>query len=125
MIYLSFVLLFFSPNFSYATNESACVLEGKFELMRQKFDIKDCAKNEGLDVKTFKEMCSSFSQAAAAFGAPPAKITYQVNCPEKPQAACSNYAGQKIKFFYYKRDTNGLKDAESSCKAMGGKWSNS
>ncbi len=110
-------------SFAFAQNDKACLLEGKFEMMRQKFDIKDCALNEGLDAKSFKEMCKSFSQGAAAMGAPPAKITYMSKCPEKAQAQCKGFAGQKINFYYYKRDVQSLKDTKTSCGSMGGKWS--
>jgi hypothetical protein len=122
MKYILIQLLFLAPAISSASTDKACILEGKFELMRQKFDIKDCAQNEGIETKTFKEMCKSFSEAAAALGAPPAKITYAAKCPEKPQASCAGYTGQKMTFFYYKRDAGSIKDAETSCKAMGGKW---
>ncbi len=100
----------------------ACLIEGSYVIGADKTEIKDCLQNNGVPQAQFKQTCDSLAQATAAFGGPPAKVTYLAACPAPAQGACVGFFGQPMSSHYYKRDAKSLASAKSGCQAQGGKW---
>lgn len=101
---------------------TACLLEGKFEVYGMNLEIKDCVESKGLAPAQLKQQCEGMSQAATQMGAPPAKITYLKACPTPFQGKCDNSKTAKTVYYYYKREKDELKSMPQSCKLMGGTY---
>lgn len=102
--------------------ENACLMEGSFTMLGQTTEIKDCMESGGVAKEKFVEACEGISNAAVAFGAEPARITYLAACPGGAQGSCKGLFGSPMTAFYYKRDAETLADSKKGCVAQGGEW---
>ena len=102
--------------------ENACLMEGSFTMLGQTTEIKDCMESGGVAKAQFVEACEGISNAAVAFGAEPARITYLAACPAGAQGSCKGLFGSPMTAYYYKRDAETLADTKKGCVAQGGEW---
>lgn len=100
----------------------ACLLEGSITLMGVTTEIKDCMENNGIPKENFLETCEGIAGAAAAMGAPPAKVSYLAACPKGALGACEGLFGAPLTAYYYKKDAQELADTKQGCLAQGGEW---
>ena len=102
--------------------DRACLMEGSFTMLGQTTEIKDCMDSGGVAKEQFVEACEGISNAAVAFGAEPARITYLAACPDGAQGSCKGLFGSPMTAYYYKRDAETLADTKNGWVAQGGEW---
>ena len=119
LVVVSSLAIMVSPAFA---ENSACLMEGSFTMLGQTTQIKDCMESGDVAQEQFVETCEGISNAAVAFGAEPAKITYLAACPAGAQGSCKGLFGSPMTAYYYKRDAETLADTKKGCVAQGGEW---
>ena len=119
LVVVSSLAIMVSPAFA---ENSACLMEGSFTMLGQTTQIKDCMESGDVAQEQIVETCEGISNAAVAFGAEPAKITYLAACPSGAQGSCKGLFGSPMTAYYYKRDAETLADTKKGCVAQGGEW---
>lgn len=104
--------------------DTACMIEGSFNLMGQTIKSRDCmqadpAENEA----SFKSSCEQLASTSAAMGGSAGKVSYMEQCISPAQGICHGLAGSKRDAYYYERSAEDLAGLPASCAQLGGRWS--
>lgn len=102
---------------------TACMIEGEFEILGQKIYSKDCIEfSEANKTEQLKTMCEALANTSAQLGGQAGKVTYSASCPRPAQGACKNMGGSTATAYYYARTAEDLKTLPQGCNMMGGQW---
>ncbi|MGO3743098.1 hypothetical protein [Kerstersia sp.] len=105
--------------------DTACMIEGSFNLMGQTIKSRDCMQADPAEREAaFKSSCEQLANTSAAMGGAAGKITYMAQCTTPAQGVCHGLAGTQRDAYYYERNADDLAALPASCAQLGGRWSN-